>query len=567
MEFTRLNTSAEGDSADGGWHLVIAPRGALQNQQNQQEDQSCTSLPRAHFLRPGSFDSAFSPYSPDLRFKGGKLQNWCPGDMGSLSPNPLAQPGFYSPKILRSNYCKPASITEQTPKGNALSRDAKESYCHSLPLPRSKTALLKQSELSSKPQGIKTSLVDKPPVMKASVSQTSVDPERNEVKSQSVTDQPVQTQHSPNLRRPEISKKEEFILKHHVQTQAEQFQSSRAQNNTKKNFFSFVVPPGQALPDQAYVRMNLQSSGYCKLSLFNRTNGANDPHSGVAQNNSRDSKDSSDDGNSSSRNSNQSQMDTKSKNIFGQPRLMATLRAASTPQPVRRSTIVEDLKKLIVMDDTAGKSSPDSHTQPKTKSAAECPQGSSSPNTFIFSSPVLSRHPLYRPTHLPVQPDPTVYQPTSGLMEPEVWNKDIQFGHGLAPLVNTACDLDWNSLVDVAEDYEMQGMGNLLPVESREMSPELLSPFNNGPILHHTASEDLDDYVYINSPDQISHLEVMLRRLSTDLVKEKQNKVALLEEVLRLRINNRHLKEESLSANVQLRHICQTFNVHPEGTE
>lgn len=41
-----------------------------------------------------------------------------------------------------------------------------------------------------------------------------------------------------------------------------------------------------------------------------------------------------------------------SKNVFGQPRVIASLRAACSPRPVRKSTVLEDLKKLIVMDDT-----------------------------------------------------------------------------------------------------------------------------------------------------------------------------------------------------------------------
>lgn len=41
-----------------------------------------------------------------------------------------------------------------------------------------------------------------------------------------------------------------------------------------------------------------------------------------------------------------------SKNVFGQPRMTASLRAACSPRAARKSTVLEDLKKLIVMDDT-----------------------------------------------------------------------------------------------------------------------------------------------------------------------------------------------------------------------
>lgn len=47
-----------------------------------------------------------------------------------------------------------------------------------------------------------------------------------------------------------------------------------------------------------------------------------------------------------------SQVDMISKNVFGQPRMTASLRAACSPRAARKSTVLEDLKKLIVMDDT-----------------------------------------------------------------------------------------------------------------------------------------------------------------------------------------------------------------------
>lgn len=150
------------------------------------------------------------------------------------------------------------------------------------------------SDFSRKPQSTQTSHSDKPPVIKASMSQSSLELDLMNQQWNEVRFQPVQNQRSPNLRRPEISKKEEFILKH--QTQVEQVPT---QTNIKKNF-SCVVP-SQGLSDQAYVRVNLQSSGYCKLSLYNEPQHSQS-HSGVTQNISRDNKDSGDHGNGSLRN-------------------------------------------------------------------------------------------------------------------------------------------------------------------------------------------------------------------------------------------------------------------------
>ena len=43
-------------------------------------------------------------------------------------------------------------------------------------------------------------------------------------------------------------------------------------------------------------------------------------------------------------------MDTNAKNVFGQPRLRASLRDLRSPRKNYKSTIEDDLKKLIVMD-------------------------------------------------------------------------------------------------------------------------------------------------------------------------------------------------------------------------
>lgn len=47
------------------------------------------------------------------------------------------------------------------------------------------------------------------------------------------------------------------------------------------------------------------------------------------------------------------QVDTNSKNVFGQPRLRASLRDLRSPRRSHKSTIEDDLKKLIIMDNPA----------------------------------------------------------------------------------------------------------------------------------------------------------------------------------------------------------------------
>ncbi|CDQ89099.1 unnamed protein product, partial [Oncorhynchus mykiss] len=59
-------------------------------------------------------------------------------------------------------------------------------------------------------------------------------------------------------------------------------------------------------------------------------------------------------------------------------------------------------------------------------------------------------------------------------------------------------------------------------------------------------------------------LEVMLKRLNTDLEKEKKDKVHLLAEMANLRQNNQRLQEESHSASEQLRKFSLLFTDPPQ---
>ncbi|KAI5625112.1 hypothetical protein C0J50_15227 [Silurus asotus] len=337
--------------------MVIAPRSAEKSsdQQDHLDGEFCGSLPRAHFLPPDCFRTAaergaFSPDSHDLYFKGEWLQDQCSWDSSasvahSCSPHPLAQPGFYSPKITRSRHCDPSAEF-------SMNNNTKEYSAHTLPLPHTKLAVFKQR-----------------------------------------------------------------------------------------------------------------------------------------------------------------QVDAKSKNVFGQPRVIATLRSGCTSQPAHKTTVVEDLKKLILMDE--GTDSP----KQSRRSSTECHQGSSSPTPLMFSSPVFTRRPVPTPNQLFLQ-----------------------------------------------SDTNAQGVADLLSGESRDMQPGRSSE-PHSPHLPHALSEAPEDNVLINFRDPLSHLETMLMRLSTDLLKEKKDKVALLAEVLKLRMSNEHLKEESLSANVQLHKICQMFGINPESVE
>ncbi|XP_066502273.1 uncharacterized protein [Hoplias malabaricus] len=621
MEFTKLNTSADHSNTEGDWHMVTAPRsvfkggGAVkrENQQDPLEREFYNSLPRAHFLRPGYFrtateSSTFSPYSHDLYFKGKRLQDQSPRDSESYGcippssrPHPLAQPGFYSPKIPRSKHCEPALSTTKTQAGCSPNYKMKEFYSHTLPLPHSKKAVLNQSGLCSQPQGLKTSVVEKPRLMRAVISQIPSDSSQLNQQQYDHNFQPIQKQELPgqclsnqcqssvNHPSPEDSRKEDFMWNHRGKPETNKFQCTQnrssfrmlqhAQDNYEINT-SFGRPQYQP-KEQANMRLNLRSSCYCKLRLYSdncihNTQDSEDCllHRSMAQpiNNPKDlwkkkydvkvRKDGSDVENNTS--NNMSQVNMSSRNVFGQPRVVATLRATCSPRPVRKTTVVEDLKKLIVMDDIIEPSQRDSPSLQQTRmnsSLSEFIQDSAS------SSPVLSRHALSRPRNLTLHSNPSEGQPVSA---ESAWDRDIQFDHELLSLPKTAPDIDWNSLVNAAEAYEMQTMANIPHNILSGKSPSPHSPAYSGqdiPRISPTVSVDTDDEVFTDFPDQLSHLEVVLRRLSRDLLKEKEDKVALLAEVLKLRMSNQHLKEESLSANAQLHKICQIFNISMYGVE
>ncbi|TTK94548.1 Signal-induced proliferation-associated 1-like protein 3 [Bagarius yarrelli] len=572
--------------------MVIAPRSAEKSyaQQNLLDGEFYKSLPRAHFLRPGCFHAAaergdFSPDKPDLCFKAEWLQDrgsWdsksSASESYSWSPHPLAQPGFYSPKIPRSRHCEPTT----------------EYHAHTLPLPHTKLAVFKQSS-HCRPQGIKTSVVERPPLMRAAISPTlpnltPINPIQQQTYDhhfQHGKDQAIQAQCFSSLRQCTLNSTSTKIceMQKHLWNHVDQAQSTKKQNvfsvkkwtqnpHVSKN--SLTHPQSPPSPDHLNLQRDSKLSGYCKLSVYNGTcysshtprddsdsASSSQSHGRGTQNNSKQkNKQESDEAeNYLSGNRNHRQVDPKSKNVFGQPCVTATLRSGCTPRPVRKTTsVVEDLKKLILMDEVTGSPTLSSCT-------TECPQGSSSPK---FCRPVLTRNPVSSPNHHFLQSDPpetqvtAMFQSEGGLSDTLVW--DDPFKQNPQNLTSTSCKLDWDSLVNAAEAYETQEMADLLAGESSDMQSGT-SPESHSQHLHHALSNASDDNVFLDFPDQLSHLEAMLMRLSTDLLKEKKDKVALLAEVLKLRMSNQHLKEESLSAHTQLHKICQMFGINPKSME
>ncbi|XP_053356175.1 signal-induced proliferation-associated 1-like protein 3 isoform X3 [Clarias gariepinus] len=290
---------------------------------------------------------------------------------------------------------------------------------------------------------------------------------------------------------------------------------------------------------------------------------------------------SSNDSNSSSNR----QVDVNSKNVFGQPRLRASLRDLRSPRrPAQKSTIEDDLKKLIIMDspaDTTQESSPRKTLQRtfsdeslcsgrRDSSFASTPlfDGQAPPSDLLFTSTLPTRRHGSSTNHSALLPNKKVPLSASELSLTEVRDKVPpmrRLDPGLMPLPDTASGLEWSSLVNAAKAYEVQRAVSLFSLSEPHVGGAELRPvLSPVPLL---ASQTPRTTPTLNSEEvsgalsgRLYHLEVMLKQLNNDLEKEKQDKVALLAEMAHLRENNQRLQEESLSASEQLRKFSQLLS-------
>ncbi|XP_073680108.1 uncharacterized protein [Garra rufa] len=556
-------------------------RGQREGLQDQQRV-SYNSLPRAHFLQPNRELSAFSPYATDFCLNGKDAKNIAESPRTSRKMHPLTQPGFYSPKIPRSKHCEPAQSTKKSLKGSSSTNNLKEFFALTLPLPCTKTAVLKPSPLCTKPQKVKTFMVEKPPLMRAVVSQTS--PTSQEYFSQlhPREDHLIRNQdcslfslQEPNRKPPRNDWSqsqdlftEDISTKAHLsintlhlfperQSRADQPAKlcpkvEKASHERYSLSVDAHIKPSQGDPERSCQLQSSPAKPDCSLKQ-KKTQYTQHRETADIRN--------TEDGHV------KSQVDVNSKNVFGQPRVIASLRVACSPRPVRKSSVVEDLKKLIVMDDTKDSAQGDSLT-PQQNEAGFCSSSQmsgSSASLSLFSQVHQStpESPPLTPIHLHRQTHQTECGGLAEQAESDLWDRDQHPDPELMPLPSEACDLDWNSLVQAAQEYETQRMATLLsemsPVSSRPDTP------SQGTYKIHQSSaycsgEDMDSDVFVDFPDQLSHLEGMLKRLSSDLLKEKRDKVALLAEVLKLRISNQNLREESFCAVARLHKISKILN-------
>ncbi|OBS79263.1 hypothetical protein A6R68_18345, partial [Neotoma lepida] len=292
-------------------------------------------------------------------------------------------------------------------------------------------------------------------------------------------------------------------------------------------------------------------------------------------------------------------MDTRKRhqsdgNEMAHTRLRASTRdLRSSPKPTSKSTIEEDLKKLIDLESPTPESqknfkfhalsSPQSPFPPtptsrralhRTLSDESIYSGQREhffasraslldqalPNDVLFSStyPSLPKSlPLRRPSYtLGMKSLHGEFSASdSSLTDIQETQRQPLPDPGLMPLPDTAADLDWSNLVDAAKAYEVQ-RASFFAASDENHRP--LSAASNSDQLEEQALVQMKSYSSSkeSSPtlaSKVDQLEGMLKMLREDLKKEKEDKAHLQAEVQHLREDNLRLQEESQNASDKLK--------------
>ncbi|XP_031758839.1 signal-induced proliferation-associated 1-like protein 2 isoform X2 [Xenopus tropicalis] len=175
------------------------------------------------------------------------------------------------------------------------------------------------------------------------------------------------------------------------------------------------------------------------------------------------------------------------------------------------------------------------------------------PNDILFSTT-----PSYHCT-LPLH-----NQPGMTNLKNECWFSDQTLSDkskfndpGLIPLPDTGARLNWSHLVDAARAFEDQQLNAVQQGHGCEESKE--SFLCSGSLNENKFSFPPGQTTPSTLTGKVNQLEVILRQLQTDLLKEKEDKAMLQAEVHHLRQYNMRLQEQSLTASAQLRKFTEWF--------
>uniref|UniRef100_A0A8C2ESU7 Signal-induced proliferation-associated 1 like 3 n=1 Tax=Cyprinus carpio TaxID=7962 RepID=A0A8C2ESU7_CYPCA len=195
-------------------------------------------------------------------------------------------------------------------------------------------------------------------------------------------------------------------------------------------------------------------------------------------------------------------------------------------------------------------------------------EGQVPPSDLLFTCTLPTRRHGHNTNNLALMPSKKVPLSASELSLTEVRDKVPplrRLDPGLMPLPDTACGLEWSSLVNAAKAYEVQRAVSLFSLSESHAGSNELRPVIS-PVHFHTPQTPRTTPTFSSEevPNDLSgrlyHLEVMLKQLNSDLEKEKQDKAVLLAEMANLRQNNQRLQEESHSASEQLRKFSKILS-------
>ncbi|KAM5274129.1 signal-induced proliferation-associated 1-like protein 1 isoform 6-T6 [Ctenodactylus gundi] len=282
-------------------------------------------------------------------------------------------------------------------------------------------------------------------------------------------------------------------------------------------------------------------------------------------------------------------------------RLRASTRdLRASPKPASRSTIEEDLKKLIDLESPTPDLQKNFKFQPLSSPQSPFPSTPTSrralhrtlsdesiysgqrehfftsraslldqalPNDVLFSStyPSLPKSlPLRRPSYtLGMKSLHGEFSASdSSLTDIQETRRQPMPDPGLMPLPDSAADLDWSNLVDAAKAYEVQ-RASFFAASDENHRP--LSAASNSDQLEDQALAQMKSYSSKDSSptlaSKVDQLEGMLKMLREDLKKEKEDKAHLQAEVQHLREDNLRLQEESQNASDKLKKFTEwVFN-------
>ncbi|XP_017548064.1 signal-induced proliferation-associated 1-like protein 1 isoform X1 [Pygocentrus nattereri] len=278
-----------------------------------------------------------------------------------------------------------------------------------------------------------------------------------------------------------------------------------------------------------------------------------------------------------------------------------SLRDLHSPQPLGKSTVEEDLKKLITLDSppahrhddksvsSSGPSGTGRRSLQRTLSDESIYRGQRLPSLgdtvleqavasdVLFSCSTLPRSPttrgapLRRPSYkLGIKMHGDLSASDTSLADLHERQRHPSPELGLMPLPDTDTDsgLDWTHLVDAANAFEGEGrppriqrgfMFSSQDISHRgesSMSSQQLELLQPVPHSRLSPSE-----IPVGFAGKISQLEALVKMLQEDLKKEREEKLKLQAQIKRLWEDNQRLQEESQNSAAKLKKFTEwVFN-------